>query len=108
MIINTYGVGKFIAVPGVLTLNGFGEDITQATLLASMVKFDRSGLAEGTSVIVPTKVDAPNGVIQCEWSSSETGLIVPGRYLIEVEATFGGEPVVYQVAVIQVVSTTIP
>lgn len=104
MIINTYAVGDFIAVPGVLTLDGFGEDVTDAVLSAVMVKFDGSGLADGTSAVTPVKVDAKNGSIRCEWTSAETGSIVPGRYLIEVEAVFGGEPVTYKVAIIQVVA----
>ena len=103
---NEYATGDQIAVTGQLLIDqGAGEvpDTAMAGATWKAIKADRSGLATGTSTVVPTLTDPVAMRIAAVWPSAQTRTIEPGTYLVEAQGTLGGEPVTYRVAKIKIV-----
>lgn len=100
---NTYYTGDDIAISGSLQRNGqpLPEGLT-GTLACGIVKMDRSGSATGTSQVSGVIVDAIACTFTALWPRAQTGTIVPGRYLIEVQLTQGDQVRTYQPAVVQI------
>jgi hypothetical protein len=104
--LNEYSTGDQIDITGTCELNGTAEDLTGAAIAAGLVLADRSGLAAGTSQVAGSLITG-TGRVQATFTSAMTGSIVPGRYLVEVQATRAGEPVTYQVGEILIVKGTV-
>jgi hypothetical protein len=98
--INAYTVGDRITVRAYLYLNGVPDpDLPTATKVeAAITTTSETGraLATGTAVVTATVIDAPTGLVEAVWPSSQTGNIAPGRYFVEFKATVGGQPVTYE------------
>lgn len=90
---NTYATGDFIRVRVTLMRNGAPETGTISAVSMAIVLRDRSAVAAGTAVVAGTQIST--AVWQAGWPPAQTLGLLPGRYLIEVQATVDGETVTY-------------
>lgn len=102
---NTYYTGDDISISGTLlqTRNGVPVDETlTGTIAVGLLKFDRSGLAAGTSSVAGTITSATARTFSAVFPRAQTGSIVAGKYLVEVQVTQGGQVKTYQPAVVKI------
>jgi hypothetical protein len=102
---NRYTVGDRITLRAYLRLNGAPDpDLPSASQVQAAITTtgETRTLATGTAVVTATVIDAPTGLVEAVWPSSQTGNIPPGRYFVEFKATVGGQPVTYERAEIMI------
>ena len=100
---NTYYTGDDIAISGSLLKNGqpLSEGLT-GSLACALVLPDRSAKAAGTSEVSGTIVDATECTFTALWPKEQTGTIIPGRYLVEIQLTQGDQVRTFQPAVVTI------
>jgi len=100
---NTYYTGDDIAISGSLLKNGqpLAEGLT-GTLACALVLPDRSAKAAGTSDVIGAIVDATACTFTALWPRAQTGTIVPGRCLVEIQLTQGDQVRTFQPAVVMI------
>lgn len=103
-----YMQGDDITIRATCLLNGAKENVTGYTFKAAIVKPDLSGLAEGTSIVDATIVTATAGLISATFPRATTASIVPGLYLLEIQAEAGGQRTTYERVEIEIQKALIP
>ena len=88
-------IGDDIILRATLKRNGVAEDVTGYTVQAAIVATDKTTLATGTSAVVCSIVDAPNGIVEAVFPRATTGAITAGIYLVEFQASIGAYRVTY-------------
>lgn len=102
---NTYYTGDDISISGTLlqTRNGVPVDETlTGTIAVGLLKADRSGLAAGTTQVAGTITSATARTFSAVFPRAQTGSIVAGRYLVEVQVTQDGAVKTYNPASVMI------
>jgi hypothetical protein len=87
---NSYYSGYAIQVDATLLVNGVAltdAQLAGLTVTAALVKWDRSGLAQGTASVTCSKPG--NGVVRASWTNAQTAAIAQGQYLVEFRTSDG-------------------
>lgn len=104
---NTFSIGDHITLMLTLTFKGSPENISAYdTIECALTDLQRTSLS--TDVVTATIVNAQDGVIKVDFTSSQTANLSAGNYLVEVQAKSATERVTYERAVIKVEAGLIP
>jgi hypothetical protein len=104
----TVTAGDDINVRATLLINGARENITDYVLQAAIVYPDKTTLATGTGIVSASIIDPLQGTISATWPRATTGQIVPGMYLVEIQAQIGAVRTTYERVPIMVDAGAIP